>query len=158
MTMELHPEVWPKAAARTAGQGDDKLFALQVAAYGNANGSGWAVWQDRNWDYGGCSPLGNGKNTHLNLLMAYDELLQWPEIAKVAVSIRNDVLGDIERPKGPGLFPYCDTARGGLTPVEGINTEVRAILEKVKLTDAEKAMLNQRIAEKFEPREEERPY
>ena len=154
LAMELHPEVWTQAAAKTEGEGDDKLFALNVAAYGNADGSGWAAWQDRNWDYGGCSPLGNGKNTHLNLLKAYDELRAWPDIVPSAESVRSGVLKDIEQPEGPGFFPYCHVATG-LTPLEDVNAEVRAILEQVQLTDAEKAMLNKRIADKFEPREGE---
>jgi len=38
-------------------------FQLE-AEHGNASGRGWASWQQREWDYGGCSPFGNGENLH----------------------------------------------------------------------------------------------
>ncbi len=145
--LELSPEAWQAAAARTAEPWDDDFIQLLVDSYGNASGGGWGAWQVRNWDYGGCSPLGSG--LHKSLLLQTDGLAGRDQVAVPVAAVRTEVLQDIEQPNGPGEFPYCDVASGDATPVAALDAEARAILAQVQLDVDERAMIEARIAAGF---------
>ncbi len=149
--LELPEEAWSQAARRTPDPWDDDFFALLAAAYHNVSGRGWAAWQAREWDYGGCSPFGNGQQLHLDLLRRCDALAERAPVAQRVATLRADVLQDIEQPHGPGEFPYC-LHMGKSTPLEGLRSEAKAILEGVTLSEAERAMIERRSKEGFEPR------
>jgi hypothetical protein len=153
LALELDVDVWTRAAERTAGEGDDALLAFMIAAYDNPEGTSWANWQAREWDYGGCSPFGVG-DLHLGLLKQADALAKNPLTAPHVTRIRDEVLRDIEQPRGPGEFPYCERM-GELTSLENLDAEAMAILALVNLSDAERRMIESRVAAKFEPREAE---
>lgn len=145
--LELAPRPWVDAAARTPEPWDDGFFSLVTTAYENASARGWTAWQRRSWDYGGCSPFGNGENLHLALLLQTDTLGDKKPVADTVAQIRAGVLRDIEKPV-PDEFAYCDGA-GKPTPTEGLLNEARRILAEVKLTPEERAMIERRVAASF---------
>lgn len=145
--LELATEPWTTAALRTPEPEDDAFLRLVVAAYDNVSGRGWATWEERTWDYGGCSPFGDGGELHLKVLQQTDALTGWAPGADAVTEIRNDVLADVVKAE-PDEFPYCREA-GGETPTEGLLAEAKAILEQVKLTDEERAKVQARIDTKF---------
>jgi len=148
--MELGPpsgekkdDRWLAAAARTSGDADDVLFELVYAAYAQASPRGWATWQRRDWDYGGCSPMGEGAQLHLTLLKLTDTLAANTQVADTVARIRTSVLNDILQPQGPGEFPYCVLEVS--EDASGLIAEATAILAEVNLTAAEKAAVQARI-------------
>ncbi|MEZ4238671.1 MAG: SH3 domain-containing protein [Myxococcota bacterium] len=145
--LELAPEPWLTAAARTPEAWDDALFELVTAAYETASARGWARWQQQNWDYGGCSTFGSGDDLHLQLLLRTDALAKVPPAAPAAAQIREAVLADILKPV-PDAFPYC-LAVDQPTPLDGLLREAQAILDQVALTEGERAALEARIAARF---------
>ncbi|MCO4748044.1 MAG: hypothetical protein KC912_24840 [Proteobacteria bacterium] len=146
--LELRNEVWLEAAKRSPEALDDDFLALEMLAYDQVSGRGWAAWQQREWDYGGCSPFGNGKDLHLRILLAADPLRGHPTLGERVDEVRADVLRDIEQPAGAGEFPYCKHM-GEPTSIAGLTAEADKLLAQVKLTDAEKAMLERRKSENF---------
>ena len=145
--LELSPAFWIERAHQTPEPWDEAFLQLVVDSYDNASGRGWAAWQDRNWDYGGCSPFGQG--LHQRLLLQTDALAGVPEVAEPVAKIRAAVLRDIEQPEGPGEFPYCDTARSEPTPVATLRAEAQGILDQVRLSTEERAMVERRMATGF---------
>lgn len=146
--VELSSDAWKAAAAKTPEPWDDRFFALLDAAYGNASARGWTAWQQREWDYGGCSPFGNGGLLHHRLLLETDALAGQAEVKAPVAAIRADLLADVEQPQGPGEFPYC-RQMDEPTPLEGIEAEAGAILKDVALTPEERAMIERRVAASF---------
>lgn len=145
--LELAPAPWTTAARRTLEPEDDAFFRLVSTAYENVSARGWTAWEHRTWDYGGCSPFGDGGELHRKVLEQTDALAGWAPAAEPVTELRNDVLADIVKAE-PDEFPYC-TEAGKPTPTEGLVAEAQAILENVKLTDEEKAMVQARIDAKF---------
>lgn len=145
--LELSPKPWIDAAAKTREPWDDEFFSLVTTAYDNASASGWATWQRRSWDYGGCSPLGTGENLHLELLRQTDRLSNIPEIGDIVAEIRASVLRDIEKP-APDEFDYCRET-GIPTETRGLLEEGNAILAQIKLDDRERAAVQGRVDSKF---------
>ena len=144
---EQEDDPWLVAAARTSGDTDDVLLALVYGAYGKVSPRGWATWHQREWDYGGCSPLGDGGGLHLSLLKLTDTLTGRPLAEDISTQIRAEVLADILQPYGPGEFPYCALRRAD--GLDGIITEANAIIAEVALTDAEKTAIQARIEAGF---------
>ena len=147
-TETLTDDVWTKAAARTTGQTDDQLMALVAMAYGQLSPRGWAMWQLREWDYGGCSPLGDGDTLHLRLLKLTDTLKGSVAVADVVSTIRYQVMSDVLQPQGPGEFPYC-VSREDDGGTGKLLAEAGQILAEVTLSDAERAMLQARVDARF---------
>jgi hypothetical protein len=145
--LELAPKVWTDAATRTSEPWDDEFFSLVTTAYDNASARGWAAWQRRSWDYGGCTPFGTGENLHLELLRQTDRLAKIPEIADIVGEIRTQVLKDIEKPV-PDEFEFCQTS-GTPTPTQGLLAESSAILAQIQLTESERARLQGRVESRF---------
>lgn len=145
--LELAPKPWIDAAARTREPWDDEFFSLVTTAYDNASGRGWAAWQRRSWDYGGCSPFGSGENLHLELLRQTDRLADIPEIADMVAEIRARVLADINKPV-PDEFDYC-RASGEPTPTSGLLRESSEILAQIQLDDSERARIQERVEQRF---------
>jgi hypothetical protein len=145
--LELATQAWSQAASRTPETWDDAFIQLLVESYGNAEGRGWAAWQAREWDYGGCSPLGSG--LHKDLLLQTDALAGRAVIAEPVGRIRGAVLGDIEQRRGPGEFPYCGGPNLDATPVEALQAEALQILAEVTLSDAERSMIEARVTAGF---------
>lgn len=145
--LELAPKPWLDAAQKTKEPWDDEFFSLVTTAYDNASARGWASWQRRSWDYGGCTPFGTGENLHLELLRQTDRLANIPEIADIVAEIRSGVLRDIEKPT-PDEFPYCRET-GVPTETSGLLNESGAILAQIGLGESERAMIEGRVAGKF---------
>jgi hypothetical protein len=145
--LELAPQVWTQAAGKTPEPWDDEFFSLVTTAYDNASARGWAAWQRRSWDYGGCTPFGTGENLHLELLRQTDRLAKVPEIADVVGEIRAQVLRDIEKPV-PDEFEYCQTS-GTPTPTSGLLSESSAILAQIQLSETERAKIQGRVDTQF---------
>ncbi|MEQ1571625.1 MAG: hypothetical protein ABMA64_38710, partial [Myxococcota bacterium] len=146
--LELAPAAWTGAAANTPEAWDDAFFALVTAAYDTASARGWAAWQRRTWDFGGCSPFGGGERLHVGLLLRTDALLAVPAVAPVVAGVRAGVLADVVDKPADDPFPYC-SAPGQPTPIEGLLTEAQAILGEVALTPDERARVEGRIAASF---------
>jgi hypothetical protein len=145
--LELAPKVWTEAATRTPEPWDDEFFSLVTTAYENASARGWAAWQRRSWDYGGCTPFGTGENLHLELLRQTDRLAKVPEVADIVAEIRADVLKDIEKPV-PDEFEFCQQT-GTPTPTQGLLSESSAILAQIQLTDTERSKIQGQVESRF---------
>jgi hypothetical protein len=141
--LELADEPWVLAARRTPEPEDDAFFQLVSTAYEELGGRGWATWNRRTWDYGGCSPFGDGNALHLKVLEQTDALTGWAPGAEAVARIRSDALADIVKADADE-FPFCSE-----TPTAGLVAEATAILEKVKLTDEERAKVQARLDSRF---------
>ena len=133
-------------AAATPEPSDDALLDLLELMYDDAMATGWSKLDNRNWDYGGCSPLGSG--AHHRILKATDVArshgdLFAPEIQAVREEVLQAILEDDE------LFPYCMDTEADLTPVEKLRTEVDSILADVDLSDEERVQLTARRDSRF---------
>jgi hypothetical protein len=105
---------------------------------------GFAAWEDRVWDYGGCSTLGDG--VLLEVLLLTDEALSHGDLFEREIrAVRADAVEHITGDHS--FFPFCDSSTGKPTPQAELEAEVRQILEKVKLTEAERTRLEARLAE-----------
>lgn len=142
--LELDTEAWTGAARLTTGTEDDRFFAFLMDSYSNLNGDGWATWQERTWDYGGCSPLGSG--LHLELLKQAEDL-DGGRYHDTVAGIRASCLADITGLRGE--FPFCRPGGEGPTPVAQLDAETAKILATIALSDAERVSLEQARARKF---------
>jgi len=133
----------PKAQA-TPEPSDDAFVALMDRAYSNLEGSGGGAWLDYNWDYGGCSALGSG--TLLEVLQLSDEALSHGDLFEPEIRhVREDAIGHVTGEHS--LFPFCNGSTMEPRPQAELEGEVREILEKVKLTEEERAKLEARLAQ-----------
>ena len=148
MALELNPQPWQAAAKRTPEAWDDAFFSMVLLAYDNVSARGWSNWQQRNWDYGGCSPFGNGEDLHLRILLAAGPLRKQNGIDGAATAIWNDTLRDILQPDGAGEFPYCE-GQGGMTSQAKLKAEADKILAQAPLSDAERELVMARITAGF---------
>ena len=71
---ELQDSFWEGLAKALPDKKATDFFRLSTITYDNASFSGWSEIQQRTWDYGGCSPLGDGKKTHLQILQLVDRV------------------------------------------------------------------------------------
>ncbi|MBW2257481.1 MAG: hypothetical protein JRI25_23190 [Deltaproteobacteria bacterium] len=132
----------PKAKA-TPEPSDDAFVALMRRAHDTLDARGFAAWLVQTWDYGGCSALGDG--TLLEVLQLSDAALSHgdlfePEIREVRERAVEHITGDHSN------FPYCNASTLQPTPRLELEGEVREILEKVELTEAERSKLEARLA------------
>jgi hypothetical protein len=136
----LDPTAWQAKAATTPEPDDDAFFALMQRAWGSARPTGWAAWDNRTWDYGGCSGLGRG--TIHDVLVLTDKAAG-PHFAAEVAETRAQALAAVlqDNPQ----FPRCDADTMGPTSTEALRGEARSILADVKLTAAERAAVEQRI-------------
>jgi hypothetical protein len=141
--LELDSARFVAAAERTDGDLDDRFFALVTTAYPNATGRGWAEWQVRSWDYGGCSPFG-ASDLHLDLL-AKSDALAGEAVPALATEIRADVIGDITHDSE--LFAYCTNEVE--TPTAALVDAARQILDRIRLAPDERAAVERRIETRF---------
>lgn len=133
---------WIAKAAETEEPDDDAFFALMDKAWGAARALGWASWDDRTWDYGGCSGLGDG-TVHDVLLLV--DAAQGPHFAdEVAETRRRALFAVLEN--NP-QFPHCDVKTLAPTPAAVLRAEARAILADVTLSAQERAAIEARIPE-----------
>ncbi len=136
-----YPPLQERARA-TPEETDDTYLAMLELLYSDANAQGWSHLEQRDWDYGGCSPLGSG--LHLKILLAADAALAEgdlfaPEIAAAREVVLEDILEDDD------LFPYCGVVEGTeRTPEARLREEVQQILDQVQLSDEERTQLEQR--------------
>jgi formylglycine-generating enzyme required for sulfatase activity len=147
VTSEMKAEPWRARAIATPEQADDVFFDLMQFVYGGphrAHARPWAIWDERNWDYGGCSGLGSGVVAD-GLVRVDEALAAGPGFEVPIGEVRADALRAIL--KDNPLFPYCDGGSFEPTKDEALRDEVRRILKTVRLTDAEKATLEARIPE-----------
>jgi len=145
LVVVTYPPLRERARA-TPGLADDSYLDLVELMYPeDARAQGWSVLQDRNWDYGGCSPLGTG--THQRILQAADRARSSGDLfAEEIAAIRSDVLRDILQDNE--YFPYC-TGLDVPTPHDKIRAELDAILAGVELSDDERTKLQERRKARF---------
>lgn len=133
-----------EAAKRTPEPEDDAFVALVDKVYSNFDAMGWAAWQMREWDYGGCSTFGS--DFHLQVLLDSDALTASPfaeDVKEIRASVIDDIVTDDEE-----FFPFC-TSMGAPSPGEKLMAEIDRILAQVKLTDEERALLEARKKKGF---------
>jgi hypothetical protein len=147
--LELTAEPWTTAARRTPEPEDDAFFGLVMLAYGTVSADGWKEWENRNWDYGGCSTFGDGRDLHLRVLEQTDALGSWAPVAEPVATIRASALRDLTK-TDPGEFPFCQGSAETPTPTEGLLAEAGKILERVKLGDEERAQVQARVDARFD--------
>lgn len=138
----LQSEPWVQRAARTPGAADDTFFALMDFAYGRAE-SHWAIWEVRNWDYGGCSGFGTGL-VYAGLATVDRALAAGPAFHDEVTAVRASLLGVVMR--DDDLFPYCNPdAISEPTADEKLRTEAQRILDEIQLSDGERKALEARL-------------
>ena len=145
VTSVLKAEPWLEEASATPGRADDAFLDLMDFVYGGPHpphARPWAIWDQRNWDYGGCSALGTGVVVE-GLTRADAALATGPGFEAPIGEVRADALRAIL--KDNPMFPYCDGTTFEPTPDEALRDEVRQILKSVPLTDGEKKLLEARI-------------
>lgn len=136
-----------EAAARSPQKSDNRFVDLVESMYDDGTARGWSKIESRNWDYGGCSPLGNG--VHKGILTYADQaLLEGDLFAEEIQAIREPVLKDIT--EGNTEFPYCDPADGKKTLNPKIQGEVNTILKECKLSDSERTSLEEALNSRFQ--------
>ena len=114
---------WTAKAATTPEPEDDAFFAVMDRAWGSARALGWASWDERTWDYGGCSGLGNG--TVHDVLVLVDKAKGAAFAEEVAETRRRALYAVLEdNPQ----FPRCDVKTLRPTSTQALHAEVRAIL------------------------------
>jgi len=142
----LDVDTWRSKATSTTETIDDDYVNLMEKAYDSLRPVGWGSWQQRTWDYGGCSPLGSG--LHRDLLIAGDAITtQDIHFTDEVKALRTEVLRDIL--EGNAEFPYCDTSDQSPTSSDLLIVEANEILEQVALSDDEKTALSNRIRARF---------
>ncbi len=142
LVLQLSSEPWMAKAKLTPEPADDRFIELMVSVYGSAQNVGWAVWEQRTWDYGGCSGLGTG---------VVVETLKKTDVARDAgdafapeiAVIRRDALAVLleDQPR----FAYCDVETEAPMPDARLQDEARRVVAEVKLTPDEKAKVLARI-------------
>lgn len=126
-----------EAAKRTPEAADDRFVEVLEAMYEEATAGGYSKIEVRNWDHGGCSPLGH--DVHKGILLAADAALAEGDLFAVEIqAIREPVIKDIVE-ENAEFFPYCDPTNFEKTLVPKMRTEVNAILAEVKLSESERA-------------------
>jgi hypothetical protein len=144
MVLYLDIELYRPKAKATPEPSDDAFVALMDRAYHQLDGSGPAAWLDFMWDYGGCSTLGKG--TLLEVLQLSDEALSHGDLFEPEIrGVRAEAIEHIT--EGHSFFHFCDSSTMEATPQAELEGEVREILEKVKLTEAERTKLEARLAQ-----------
>ncbi|MFK7928452.1 MAG: hypothetical protein AB8H79_09685 [Myxococcota bacterium] len=141
LVFDLDADGWAAKAASTPEPEDDAFFAMMKAGYGSARPMGWAAWDQRTWDYGGCSGLGSG--VVLDVLTKVDAANAAGDLfkAEIAEMRRLALLSVLEdHPE----FPRCSVDT--LEPMDDakIAAEVQGILDTVTLTDDETSKVNAR--------------
>jgi hypothetical protein len=140
LVFSLASDAWLAKAANTPEPDDDRFFALLAAVYGTASIHGYAAWESRTWDYGGCNTFGDGAVVEaLKLSDAAASDAFRSEVAAVRAEIWDGALKD-----NP-LFVYCDPSTAGPTADERLRAEAQRILAEVKLSPPEKSALEARI-------------
>lgn len=139
----LDSDLWKQKAATTAEPADDTFFDLLHSAWGAARPMGWPTWEQRTWDYGGCSALGQGVVldvlTKVDIASAAGSDFQ-PELAEQRARALKALTED--HPE----FPRCNVNSLEPTDTASIRAEVDAILDRVQLSRAEQAMIRARRA------------
>lgn len=136
-----------EAAGRTPQKSDDRFLDLVESMYDDATAKGWSKIENRNWDLGGCSPLGN--DVHKGILLYADHALLESDIFATEIqAIREPVLKDIT--VGNTEFPYCNPADGKKTLNPKIRGEVNSIIEECKLSDTERKSLEEAMNSRFQ--------
>jgi hypothetical protein len=136
-----------EAAGRTPQKSDDRFLDLVESLYTDGTARGWTKIESRNWDYGGCSPLGN--DVHKGILLYADHALLESDIfASEIQAIREPVIKDITT--GNTEFPYRNPADGKKTLNPKIRGEVNSILEECKLSAAERKSLEGAMNDRFQ--------
>lgn len=141
--LELDLDQWRPLVQATPERDDDAFFALADGAYDNFSLAGWPKWNERTWDYGGCSLLYQG--AHRRVLRLTDAVLRvgGPFLVE-AQAVRAAVLDAIENDQE--TFPFC-LVTGGDVPHEALSAEVQTILLEVELSEAERHGLRGRLEE-----------
>lgn len=142
LAFDLDYEPWSAKAKSTTDPVDDRFLELVNGVYGSAKDEGWSAWQERNWDYGGCSTFGTGMI--VDLLKKADEAraagnLFAGEIGAMRTRMLDAVIDGEEQ------FPYCDGATMQPRDTAKLQEEARRILSEVKLAPDEKAKIEARI-------------
>ena len=135
----LDPDDWKAKAATTTGTDDDTYFELVDYVYSQGNPDGWAVWQMRNWDYGGCSGLGKGVVLE-SLQKAQAAKQAGPAFSEEVAQVRASAIEEITR-TGENLFPRCDVDTMQPMSDDALRSEVQSVLDTIDLTDAEREAL-----------------
>lgn len=132
-------DAWTAAAARTPEIDDDAFIALVSYVYGSAAPFGWQAWQERNWDYGGCSGLGRGMVLE-TLKRADAAEAAGDSFGLLTARIRAEAIEEVTR-TGESLFPRCNVETMEPMPNEQLRGEVDQILADIQLTPDERKAL-----------------
>ncbi len=139
-----------EAARRTPEAADDRFVEVMEAMYEDATAGGYSKIEVRNWDHGGCSPLGHG--VHKGILLAADAALaEGDRFAEEVQAIREPVIKDIVE-ENVEFFPYCDPKTFEKTLIPKMRGEVNAILDEVNLSDSERADVKKALDSRFQIR------
>lgn len=146
IVLMMQPEPWAQKAKQTPASTDDDFLRLAAMGYDNPGMVGWPSWNQRNWDYGGCSTFGSGQ--HLQILQeAQRQLTPDSPFAIRIQQMRDQVLDDILN--ASSTFAYCDVANNKPTPKEKLAAEAGEILKTVTLSAEERSRLEARIKDGF---------
>jgi hypothetical protein len=132
-------DAWKAKSTTTLGSADDAYFDMVGYVFGSASTSGWAVWEIRNWDYGGCSGLGKGVVLE-SMKRIHTATEAGNEFASHIANVREQALREITHTE-PSNFQRCDPETVQPTADDKLQGEVQAILDTVPLSDGERAAL-----------------
>lgn len=129
-------QAWTAKAATTEGTADDAFFDLLTFVYDAASDIGYPVYNERNWDYGGCSGLGTG--TVVETLIRTDRALAAGDAFTGRVQKeRAKAIKEITRPDD-SLFQLCNPNTNAPSDTAALQAEAQRVLDEVNLTDAER--------------------
>lgn len=134
-------EAWKAKAATTPGDADDAYFDMTDYVYSTASASGWAVWEMRNWDYGGCSGLGKGVVLE-SMRRIHKATEAGDTFAAYITPVREAAIREITRTESM-TFQRCDVETVEPMADDKLQGEVQAILDTVPLSAEERAALEQ---------------
>jgi hypothetical protein len=139
---ELSAEAWAASAAKTPEPQDDAFVAVLSLAWGNLSQTGSPTWRTQTWDGGGCSDLGDGE--FLAVLLETDRAMALgTTFRKPLMAVRKAALiaitGETQQ------YPFCHGDSQVARTKSELEAEVHKVLGNVKLSDAERAQLTQRL-------------